>query len=294
VERYEAVESLLGANMPLPEAIQRNINNKRLSTGDLIDEYEKETGQMRWDGITDAFGPVRGLITGDDKLIPEQTYTHYRKVTSRVLSRVSVVKAKNPWAFFAISAGAFGAPRWILLPGFNAAPVTELTDVCRTLRNNLDETVEDLPMTPNVESFMNIFLKRMSRAERLLLSRKKQKALLEMEKVITAYIKIATKNNNQERLDSYKFLLDMLTNPPLETQPDWDEVASLWLDLIRPIWYEKIKHGKKRLLLLRNIRNDLINSEKSIGMQIIKHIVKRFPILPPPDKRISACIIGVN
>jgi len=294
VERYEAVESLLGANMPLPEAIQSGLSSKRLSTRELIEEYEKESGQMRWDGISDAFEPVRSLILGDNKLIPEKTYDYYKHVKARVLSRVSVVKSKKPWAFFAISAGAFGAPRWILLPGFNDEPITELTDVCKTLRENLDETVTDLSMTPHAESRMRIFLERLSRAERLLISRKKQKALEEMEKVIAAYLKAASDNNNQEKIDSYKFLIDMLTNPPLETQPDWDEVASQWLDLIRPIWYEKLKHGQHRLLLLQNIRNDLIKAEDILGDKIITHIVKRFPILPLPDKRISACIIGVD
>src|SRR3989337_1530526 len=109
-----------------------------------------------------------------------------------------------------------GAPKWILLPGFNDEPITELTDVCKTLRENLDESVTDLSMTPHAESRMRIFLDRLSRAERLLISRKKQKALEEMAKVIAAYLKAASDNNNQEKIDSYKFLIDMLTNPPLE------------------------------------------------------------------------------
>jgi len=294
VERYEAVESLLGANMPLPEAMQGELRSRRLSTNELIEEYEKESGQMRWDGISDAFEPVRNLVAGENKLIPEKTYDHYKHIKTRVLSRVSLVKAKTPWAFFAISAGAFGAPRWILLPGINAEPVTELNDVCRKLRANLGDDVVDADMTPYAESYLKRFLDRLNRAERLLLSRKKQKALNEMEAVINAYLQNAARENDQNRIDSYRFLIDMLTKPDLEAQPDWDEVASQWLDLIRPIWYEKLKQGKHRLLLLKHIRKDLIKAEDKLGEKIITHLVKRFPILPPPDKRISACIIGID
>lgn len=294
VERYEAVESLLGANMPLPEIMQPETTGKRLTTPELIKEYEKETGTMRWDEIGDAFEPVRSLISGDDRLIPQKTYEHYRKIKTRVLSRVSVIKSKTPWAFFAISAGALGAPRWILLPSFNGEPVTELSRVCHILRENLNETVENLSMSEHAEGRLKIFLQRLSSAERLLLSRKKQKALYELEKVIEEYIKIAARDNNQTRLDSYNFLLKMLRKPPIENQPDWDEIASQWLDLIRPIWYEKLKHGRQRLLLLKDIRKDLINAEEELGEKIMTHLVKRFPVLKPPDKRISACIIGVD
>jgi len=79
----------------------------------MIAEYEREAERVQWDGIYDAFEPVRRLVQGENSLVAESIYEQYRHVTSRVLSRVSLVRSESPWAFICISAGAFGAPRWL-------------------------------------------------------------------------------------------------------------------------------------------------------------------------------------
>ncbi len=84
----------------------------------------------------------------------------------------------------------------------------------------------------------------------------------------------------------------MLAEDSIEQQPDWDEVASYWLDLVRPTWYSKLKDHKRKLLLLKDIREELLGQEQEFGQQILEAFVE-FPVLPAPDERISSCIIGL-
>jgi hypothetical protein len=121
------------------------------------------------------------------------------------------------------------------------------------------------------------FLNRLSSAERRLLSRRKRRALDEMEKVIEAFQQSAILRENQN-----------------EVQPDWEELAARWLDLIRPVWYEKLQAGgRTRPLLLKDIRKDLIGAEASLLPKTISEFTKALPAQRPTDERIVACIIGI-
>jgi len=291
VERYETVESLLGSNMPLPDKMLSTAP-RPLRAEEMIAEYDESSQRSQWDDIHDAFEPVRQLVEGSDALVDAETYETYRRVAARVLSRVSVVRTNKPWAFFCLSGGAFRAPHWILFTSFMGGAVTELGAVCESLRQRLSPDVEDLPMDAEAAEQLAGFIGRLSDAERVLLPRKKQRALEEMEKVLDRYLKNAAERQDQEALDHYQAILDMLRKPSPEHQPDWDEVAAHWLDLIRPVWYERLKLPRNKPLLLKDIRRDLIAGEAALGPKIIKKF-RAFPVLPPPDERISACIIGV-
>jgi len=84
----------------------------------------------------------------------------------------------------------------------------------------------------------------------------------------------------------------MLTKQNPERQPDWDEVAAKWLDIIRPIWFERLKVPRTRPLLLKDIRKDLEKQSDYVVKKLLDEF-RNFPVLQPPDERISACIIGV-
>ena len=243
--------------------------------------------------IDDAFQPVRDLIAGRNALIDETTYEHYRNVHYRVLSRVSLVRADSPWAFFCMSAGTFKAPKWVIFTSVDAKPKTELSAVATALRARLDDDVEDLELTQKSGKTLDRFLARLSSVERHLLSQKKQRALDEAtfiaEKLITYY----SAEQRQREVEHLEALIKMLKNPPPDKQPDWDEVASRWLDLIRPVWFEKLSGKRKKPLLLKDIRNDLLGKPDWLMEQLETHF-REFPMLPKPEERIRACIVGVS
>jgi hypothetical protein len=291
IERYETVENLLGSNMPLPEKMMERHAHPVMAM-DMLKEYEQQEDMEEWDGITDAFKPVRKMVEGGEALIPEELYENYRHVKAKVLSRVSLVRSKAPWAFFCLSAGSFETPRWLMLPRLSARPLHDLEDITRELRQRLGDEIDDVEMDETASDYLQRFIKQLSQAERSLLPRRKQRALDEMEYVLRKYAESAGKAGNQDRVDAYTDLLHAFTQPLPEYQPNWDEVASRWLDLIRPIWHEKLQSAKVKLLVLKDIRKDLISNENTLGVKIIKEF-DEFPRQQKIDERIMACIIGV-
>jgi hypothetical protein len=291
IERYETVESLLGSNMPLPDSMVRH--GKPIDPRTLIEEYEKQENKGAWDGIQDAFEPVRSLVQGKAALVDGNIYDHYRKITARVLSRVSVVKARSPWAFFCLTGGAFGAPRWVLLPGHSEDPVTELGMVCEALRERLTPETNDLPLDDKSAQQLNRFLDRLVAVERILLPRRKQRALEEMRIIIGELAVVASSESRQSDMEHLRDIIGMLDRSRPHYQPDWDEVAGRWLDVIRPIWFEMLAQRKRsRPLLLKDIRKELLQ-RKTWLLPIVLEQFREFPVLPRPEERVRACIIGV-
>ncbi len=290
VQRYQTVESLLGANMPLPEHLKRE--TARVSAQDMIREYEASASQP-WDGLDDAFAPVRGLTAGTAALVPPEVYARYRDVATRVLARVSLVEAESPWALFCLTAGTFDAPRWLLLPSSSGVVIHELGDIVAALRGRLGPDVEDVQEFERGASELECFIQRLMRAERQLLSQKKQRALTEFEYCVGRLHKQALKNRKQNQAEFFALLLGELEHPRPEQQPDWDALAIRWLDLIRPVWFDKLgASGRSRPLLLKDLRRDLLARPDWLGAQITEQF-QQLPLMPPVDRRIRAAIVGV-
>lgn len=288
VERYDAVEQLLGSNMPLPEHLRKE-RSEKLAVQDLIKEYE--TTEV-WDGIDDAFSPVRNLVHGEGSLVLADVYEHYRGIKHRVLSRVSLVRSRSPWAFFCLSAGSFGAPRWVFVPNMNAAPITDLATVAQCLRDRLNADTESVALDGRSAKSLDRLVGRLSVVERHLLSRKKRRALEELEIILEKLIQHASKAQQQESVDHLLQLQAMLKRPMPDQQPDWDAVASTWLDMIRPVWFDRLSESRTKPLLLKDIRKDLLKQPGRLIEQIEQHF-SRFPVLRNPEERIKACIVGV-
>jgi hypothetical protein len=290
IERYETVERLLGSNMPLPESMKKQ-STEPMDVHSIIRETE-EADYKPWDGIDDAFQPVRDLVSGDRAIIAESVYEDYRHVSCKVLSRVSLVKSDSSWAFFCVSAGTFKAPRWVIFTGLNAKPQTELMIVAKALRARLDGDVKGLEMTKKSSETLGRFLARLNDVERSLLSQKKQRALDEATSIAEKLITHFSTAQQQREVDHLEALIRMLKNPSADKQPDWDEVASRWLDMIRPVWFEKLSTNRVKPLLLSDIRKDLLAQPDWLMEQLEMHF-REFPMLPKPEERIRACIIGV-
>jgi hypothetical protein len=210
-----------------------------------------------------------------------------------VLSRVSIVRSGSPWAFFSLAGGSFRAPHWVLFRGLAGTPLTELAAICDELRTRLSADVNDLPLSPSSAELLVRFVQRLGDAERSLLPRRKQRALDEMSEVVDHFAHVAAQRQDQLALGQYEAIRRALRERGDEVQPDWDDVASRWLDLIRPVWYERLKQKRRRPLLLKDIRDDLENSEATLGPQIVERFAS-FPVMSPPEERISACILGIN
>jgi hypothetical protein len=290
IERHETVEALLGTNLILPEGMRQE--SKPLSTAEIIREFEEEARKDDWDGLQDAFEPVRALVNGPTALVSEKIYEHYRAVAARIVTRVSLVNSRTSWAFFCLAGGEFGAPRWVFMPNLADEPLCELESVSEALRERLTLETENVKMDDTATRLLDQFVIRLARAERVLLPRKKQRALDEMEIILSRMIGCARERQDQVVLDKLTVLREVLTNPEPPAQPDLDEIASRWIDLIRPTWYACLKRPRQRPLLLSDIRPFLLEEEPELRQQVL-NAFERIPVLETPEDRIAACILGV-
>jgi hypothetical protein len=72
------------------------------------------------------------------------------------------------------------APRWVMLPALDAAPLSNLRDIVTALRTRLGPQVENLPITRSAGKLLESFLGQLSLVEQMLLPRLKQRALEQM------------------------------------------------------------------------------------------------------------------
>jgi superfamily II DNA or RNA helicase len=288
LERYEMVDSLLGSNMPLPENF--DLKSRAVKPEELVKDYDAEA--ETWDGLEDAFQPVRLLVEGQTALVSPKIYNHYRNVKQSVLSRVSLVSAETPWAFFCLSAGPFGAPKWLIFQNLDDEATLELSDVVDSLRNLLTPETESATMDAKAISTLSEFISRLNDIERTFLPMKKQRALEEMENCMGQFINAASKNYSEEDLNALFSIQAMFNSNSMEDALDWDEIASRWLEIIRPIWFEKLQGPRTKPLLLKDIRQDVLASAESLIPQVLESYAL-VPTIQSPDERVKACIVGI-
>jgi len=287
LERHGLVSDLLGSNLPLPENLSSDTDSSEqpVELQEFIAELKKESSELG-----DVFDPVRSLVEGDQPLIPREVYNQLRASKARVVSSVSVVEAKHPWAFFAIAGTEWGAPRWVYLDYPQAKPITELEQISQKLRENLRITVVDLPIERAI-TLLEKFLKRLSQTEELLLPNKKQNALKEMRLILKKYKDEAARCGDSEREGLVNYLLSLVEVEYGKQPVDLNILAELWLDLIRPRWFERLKERRpSKPLRLKHIRKDLI--QNPIETEKLREALK-VPEVKPLDERIVATIIGV-
>ena len=293
VERYQTVESLLGSNISLPAQKNDQVHGKQnLTTEELIREFEQSESN-EWDGISDAFQPVRHLIEGDEAILVPEVYKKFRYQKNKVLCRVSLVKSTVPWAFFCVTSGSYGAPRWLMIDGLEGDILSDLEAVAASLRKFLTDGVENLPLTEQTAQLLDRFSNRLIEDELELLPKKKRRAYDELIHVLDALIGSTSEKKSQVTLDQLIEVKEKLKPNVHEDSLDWDEIASRWLDIVRPVWFEKLQQPRNKPLILKDIRADLVAQGSVLAQKIIQEF-DSIPLAPRPEERIQACIIGVG
>ena len=297
LERYLTVDTLLGSNMPLPDEYRTIDSSEALSAKQMIDMAS--IAQIDpWDGIKDAFSPVRELVNGSTSIISHDIYKTYRDVSAQLLSRVSLVKAIKPWAFFCIKGAHGGPPKWVLMIDGVTRPYTSLDEICLRLRALLDGGVEDLPMTYVANESLSRFVMRLRSLEVELLPRRKQRALLQMQTVMANYRDQALKQKNPQAALRWGELLNATKihdGDQSDRQAlDVEILAEQWLNLIRPHWHSLLGRRRKRRapLTLKDLNKDLIATP--LDLEAIERVFLEIPNVQPLDRRIAACVVGVS
>ena len=292
VERYLTVDRILGSNMPLPEELLKagiTDPEETLKAQDLIAVYERRQEQeATWDGLYDAFQPVRDLISGPDVLVRPSTYEALRGAKATVLSKVSLVKAHHPWGFFAIRGTERRAPRWMLTE-LEGDPETELSAVCAGLRERLVD-VEQLAWSEEAAAWAERLMQRLDQAERGSLPPRRRSALDLMERVLKAY---AGGEDTAVAASARDLLKALGSKAPHEASVDLYELAQSWLDAARPAYLRVLEQRRHKPVRLKSrvLYRELV--EHPLSADALAAITSSLVWKDPLERRVAACILGI-
>lgn len=293
--RYSEVKDILGSNLDLPDnLVPEEMVDGPATVEEMVQKLkELDKKGTSWDGIHDAFQPVRDLVDTAKGIVPQDVYATVKESTARVISSVSLVKAKRAWAFFAIAGVDRGAPKWVFLENSTVKPVTHLEEVAHLLRKHLSGDPENQPMNKEASLLIEKFLQQILAREKELLPRKKQRALHEMELVLKYWHKKAKEQQNWQRKKLLKQILDLVNVPQTDQdRPDLDSIAEAWLDLTRDVWYETLlKRRRFKPLRLKDIRKNL--QQAPLSSDRLRQTFSSIVRAPSLYARVVAAIVGV-
>jgi hypothetical protein len=231
------------------------------------------------------------MVYGPTALITKETYDYYRDDHHRVICRVTPLRSRRPWAFFAIAGIAHGAPRWMVIePGHPQSCVTDLNEVATRLRTHLAEDPPKRELDDLAVAALDRFLDRATREERNLLPRRMLRALDQMSAVLKAWAQKARLAGDENGASEWLALETLASSPDPKVDPYL--VAERWLTLIGPTFEQHRRESRgRRYILLSDVQPRLIASPLTYD-----EVAQKFVELPqatPLDERVTACIIGV-
>lgn len=299
IQRHADVAELLGANIEIPEEMFPDGLGENLpSTADemMQEMSDNERAGKGWDGLQDAFYPVRTLIEGDAAVVRRPLYEQIRDSQARILSTIAVVRTQRPWAFFAIAGNHWGAPKWVYFDAPDALPETDLQEVAAHLRAVREEActvIDPRYARDDVAYYLERFRERLEQTEILLLPRRKQRALEEMRYILTRYLEQARQEADDERAGLCDMLLNAASDPPSETACDLDSLAECWLDLVRDPWFDMLMSRRRRIrpLRLRDLRRRLL--EQPMATDQIRLAFEHVALSQSISRRAVVTILGI-
>ncbi|WP_258230053.1 SNF2-related protein [Pseudomonas putida] len=291
LRRVDEVDSLIGGNLLLPEDLRTPLK-VRIVTREELEAEMKARESMYWDGIEDAFAPIRALVSGENALVEAATYEQYRAETSKVLSRVTVVRALKPWVFICLRGERARAPRWVLIPGLNEQPIIELRAIANQLRARLTEEVQNLDPSRSAMGELQKFLTGLGDVEKLLLPKRKQRALVQFHWAVQLWVRDKEWVSSADQADQVNQLLELFEADASELSPDWGQLADIWLELLRPRSAElPPKKGRRAAMVrLRDLEPGL--KSQPIPLEVLLKKLSGVDLRRRWEERIVACILG--
>jgi superfamily II DNA or RNA helicase len=280
---------LIGSNLELPEDFLGMHLDEKISAEEMIKEFDKETeSQQNWDGIYDAFQPVRELLAGEHPLIAGDIYEYYKNVKAGIKCQISVVKGNQSFCFFAMKGSDTSSPRWYLIDSLEQSH-NDLSVICDKLKLYLKD-VEDEPWSTVSSDLMKEYLIRLRKEEINLLPNKKRRALKLLVNLMTYY---STDKKDIERSNLASNLLDLLRNPNYGDESiDYYEFMDHWLTIIQPPLMELRK--KSKAASPKTIADLLkVFKKKPFSNEVLKLLIDNIPFTDRIESKVISCILGV-
>ncbi|RME83596.1 MAG: hypothetical protein D6771_05620 [Zetaproteobacteria bacterium] len=294
IQRHREVAAILGANIEIPhDENMRDWMDEHAFSAEEIMVRLRQAEQAPLDGIRDAFAPVRELVEGPQAVVRKEIYDAVAGSDAKVLSVIAAVRAKQPWAFFALSGRGGKAPQWVWFTDAHAPPETDLDRIAAHLRAMAQghAPVDIHAAQDSVETLLRTFRRRLENAERSLLPRRKQRALEELEYLLSRYVLLP--NLSLDEHEGLRWILHGVRGASEGLRLDLDAAAEAWLELVRDVWLDELgrRGQRKRPLRLRHLRRRLLAQPIPAS-----RIVRRFEKVPRTEGisyRAAVTILGV-
>ncbi|MFP5488133.1 MAG: hypothetical protein ACLGHQ_07495, partial [Acidimicrobiia bacterium] len=283
---------LLGSNLEIPAGLApAGALDAIVEVEQQIDEVASNDGEL-WDGIRDAFEPVRDLVTGERSLVPAAVYEALRGRSERVVARVSPVRSDTPWGFFAVAGSQHGAPRWFFVDQERGEVLVDLQRIAERLRHHLGPNPPGREFDDAAERWLQTFLDQADAAERLTLPRRMQRALAQMEAMCAGWARACDRTGDTAEADRWRAIHRLLDRAGEHAaRPDPYVVAQAWFELVRPRLDELRARSRKPYVLLRDLDAGLL--AETLRIDDVEAALSQLPTLPRLEARIHACILGV-
>lgn len=290
------VASTIGSNFhpPLDLVARHEMNESFATIGakeamwelDQLRELEEKT----WQGLDDAFAPVKSLYHGNKALISAQMYEQIRPVRTAVKVRIGLVKADKSWFFLATRGRQDAPPKWFFFDEQDRLH-DSLKDISHMLQVRLTGSdYEPIKWNDASEALLKSYRKKVEALRLELLPVKRQTAIKVGEALAR---KQHLKTVDPELKDLLWHVKRLSTNGSREGEyhVDFHSLSQVWLDLLqeRLIDYRR-KRGKREVTTME----DLLKSKSLPPFSLLE--LKKFQNLvfqtleEPFD--IAACILG--
>jgi hypothetical protein len=284
--RLALVREWLGGNLDLP-ADATEVPDPIIPQ-DMVRELKRQE-ETQVKHLDDAFAEVRAFVEGERALVSKYAYEELRKTKAKVVAAVATVRSELEWGFFAVRGSRRSAPRWFFVGGGGERAQSVLNDVASSLRAALT-TAQDVPLDDAAVEVMKRLVGRLEDGGDLLLPRRKQRALVEMKRVLEHYSRHPANRDGmaQEVIEELLARVD-------DKAVDRDELADAWIACIRPRWRAHLQGTKGRplgeFLRLAALTEGLI--AEPLADQALEQLRRKVFRAVPIDEQIVAAIIGV-
>tara|TARA_R110002020_G_scaffold37072_2_gene111776 strand:- start:4054 stop:7287 length:3234 start_codon:yes stop_codon:yes gene_type:complete len=290
VEINSFVENTIGSNLEIPEELTSRHFQKTESIQEISKEFEEYIlSDASWENINNSFQPIIDLKEGENAILSEDDYEHFKNIDATIKTRVSFLKSSHEWCFFALRGGEKKSPKWFFIECVNDGfhHFTDFPEICNKLRERTIGVSESHTWNDHL---LKKFVQVLKEKEIELLPPKKRRAL-EVAKYILER-KIKSRSLDSLVKTSMKKVLGLFENK-LESV-DYEMLAELWLKVLTPHLENKRNKNKskRKVFNLNSLKTTRETSIIEIRIEELDYIYENCPISDNINTKIASCIIG--
>jgi len=295
IHRHEMVDAVIGANIEVPSSFYSDKVNK-IDAQTLAETYlDRQKEDNEWQGVDDAFKPVRNFI-GENKLISPDLYETLKTDESDTKCRLSLVQAEKNWGFFSLRGTQQRAPKWILI-NENDELIQDIPTICRYLKKVLPGSETHNERNAQSDQTVQKMVNRLNKARLEMLPNRRKLMLKTIRNLIDHWLKEEQKKEEQDRM--FIMICEKFENLfhhhfTIERHSiDCYELSQLFFDRMEPYFKdaEEDRQRSRYLSSIRELKNWL--RDNPMKKEDLIDIWDHLPLDKPIDKQLTAAIIGV-